>query len=343
MKEFLVIPRASASVLFAGWLVLSVASFAQEKPPSAEEAARRIFAGDEPRSLAELQAMDRLQQTLARQAIVSTVEVQVRAAHGSGVAILSPNGENEGYILTAGHVAGKPGRDAVVTLANGGKLPGKTLGVYRSLDVALVKVEPSRSLPPRKLAVVKNIPQGMWCMAVGHPGGYQTGRPPVVRVGRVLLNDGLAITTDCTLVGGDSGGPLFGMNGEVIGVNSRIGRSLSANIHSPVQACLGAWDRLVQGDAWGRFPGVRPYIGVRGASADKTARVAGVDVNTPAEKAGLKAGDVILRFDGKKIENFDALVEEVLATLPGERVVVEVLREDRRIKMNLMVGNRENS
>src|SRR4029077_15044098 len=98
----------------------------------------------------------------------------------------------------------------------------------------------------------------------------QLGRPPVVRVGRILETTPKYLRTDCTLVGGDSGGPLFDMNGKVIGIHSRIGGSISFNIHVPVDTYAETWEKLAASEVWGRDLGLcdfaRPssaYLGVQ--------------------------------------------------------------------------------
>src|SRR5438876_11640505 len=90
--------------------------------------------------------------------------------------------------------------------------------------------------------------KGEWCLATGHPRGYKPGRTPPVRLGRDLTFGNTIIKTDCTLVGGDSGGPLFDMQGRVIGIHSRIGQTLAQNMHVPVDTYRETWDRLVKGD-----------------------------------------------------------------------------------------------
>ena len=94
-----------------------------------------------------------------------------------------------------------------------------------------------------------------WCVVTGHPGGFKTGRSPVVRVGRILeINNSVAakyICTDCTLVGGDSGGPLFDMQGRVIGIHSQIRARITENVHVPVNTYRETFDRLAKGDVWG--------------------------------------------------------------------------------------------
>jgi serine protease Do len=112
-------------------------------------------------------------------------------------------------------------------------------------------------LATREIADSRKLSYGQWCVALGHPGGYQDDRGIVLRLGQVLDMSDQAITTNCTLVGGDSGGPLFDMDGRVIGINSRISEQLTNNMHVPVNAFRegGAWDRLLKGEVWGRLPG----------------------------------------------------------------------------------------
>src|SRR3954466_942030 len=114
--------------------------------------------------------------------------------------------------------------------------------------------------------------KAQWCIALGHPGGFKLGRTAPLRLGRILDLRGTFITTDCTLVGGDSGGPLFDLDGKVIGIHSRIGASTLANIHVPVDTYTETWDRLAAAEAWGdRFAfGPRgPLLGVVGETHEK--------------------------------------------------------------------------
>ena len=166
--------------------------------------------------------------------------IRVGPAQGSGV-LISP----DGYILTAAHVAQTPDESAVITLHDGTEVKGKTLGMDRDIDAGLVKIED----PPRngsawpfvEMGSSGEIRPGQWCIVTGHPGGYQKGRDPVFRVGRVLGRDAKVIVTDCPLIGGDSGGPLFDFDGNVIGIHSRIGAPLTVNMHVPVNAYAEGW------------------------------------------------------------------------------------------------------
>ncbi len=292
-----------------------------------------IFDGQPPQSIDDLLAMQRHQQDLADRLVRCTVAVVVDSAHGSGVII-----SEDGYVLTAAHVAGQPNRRATIILSDGRRVRGTTLGCHLTLDAGLMKITDPGPWPYAEMAEEDVARRGQWCLVTGHPGGYQQGRPPVVRIGRVLSTDRFAVTTDCTLVGGDSGGPLFDMEGRVIGINSRIGRDLTANLHVPVVAYRENWDRLANGDQWGHFPGTGPVIGVRGSQDSEQARIVQVYPGTPAEKAGIRAGDVIVKFNGKKVTDFSSLQVLVNDCQPGDKVSVELLRDDRRVLLEMVVG-----
>lgn len=175
-------------------------------------------------------------------------------------------------------------------------------------------------------------------MVTGHPGGYQRGRKPVLRFGRVLHNEKSVVVTDCALVGGDSGGPLFDMQGKVIGINSRIGGALTSNMHVPVNTYRDDWDRMIAGEAWGSTAGERPFIGVQGDTESEKALIAAVYPDTPAEKAGIKPGDIITQFDGQPIKDFAELRALVGEKKPGDEVEIQVLRDDKMVTFKLVVG-----
>jgi S1-C subfamily serine protease len=185
--------------------------------------------------------------------------------------------------------------------------------------------------------------EGQWCLATGHPGGYQEDRGVVLRLGRVLLlptPDSKAITTDCTLVGGDSGGPLFDMEGRVIGINSRIAGALAANMHVPVSTFKETWDRLNKGEAWGHYPGQGPILGVRGEEGSANAKIAHVNPKSPAAKADLRAGDVVLKFQGQDIADFKSLVDAVALQNPGDPVKIVVQRGAETLELEVKLGRR---
>lgn len=302
------------------------------------ESFQHVLDGAAPSGVADLKAMQLHVQKLNERLTKSVVGIQVGQAQGSGVII-----SKDGYILTAAHVAGSPNHDNVTfILSDGREVHGKTLGMYRTLDAGLMKITDAGDYPFAEMAAPDSIKEGEWCLALGHPGGYDKDRGVVLRLGRVVVLSNEAITTDCTLVGGDSGGPLFDLEGRVIGINSRIAEMLTANIHVPVSAFKDSWDRLVAGEAWGYLPGRRPYLGVKGEENATEAKIASVDPGSPAERGGLQAGDVILRFGGKDINNFKSLVDAVSERQPSrERIAVVIRRGEEEKELRLQVRSRD--
>ena len=306
--------------------------------PAAETSAllTRIFAGETtPGSVTELKAMQDHLQRLSSTMIPATVGVRVGPAQGSGVII-----SEDGYVLTAAHVVMKPNLDVTFILHDGRIVKGKTLGMNRTIDAGLMKISDEGKYPFVEMGSSKDVKVGQWCVATGHPGGYEKGRQPVVRFGRVLQADDGVITSDCTLVGGDSGGPLFDMDGRVIGINSRIAGPLNANMHVPVNTYHDTWDRLAAAEAWGNMPGNTPVLGVQGEQETKEARIAKVFTDSPAHSAGVKVGDVVLEFDGKPIDEFATLARLVADRSPGDKVKLLVQRGSDKIELSVTLGRR---
>ncbi len=279
--------------------------------------------------------MQDVQQRLIEKVLPSIVGVRVGPSQGTGVIV-----NEQGYVMTAAHVIGEPGRDATFILSDGRTVKGKTLGADYDNDAGLMQITDRGDWNPADVASSGKVKVGQWVLALGHPGGYQRGRNPVVRLGRVLRISDDGITTDCTLVGGDSGGPLFDMQGRVIAVHSRIGNSLTTNVHVPVAYYREGWDRLARGDAWGLQPGIVPFIGVTGSPQPDDPRIVQVNPGSPAERAGIQPGDIVTRFDGEALAGFDELVRAIREKKPGDKVKIEVRRASRTLKLDLVIGSR---
>ena len=295
--------------------------------------------GGVPETLEQLKKLERQQQKVAAAAIACTVSVQIDVAQGCGVIITE-----SGFVLTAAHVAMRPNQRAEITLSDGRMVTATTLGMNRNVDAGLIKIDPNQNdgkpWPHATLGTSKNLTPGMWCVATGHPGGYLPGRGTVTRIGRILSVRPGAIVTDCALIGGDSGGPLFDIAGRLIAVHSRIGNDVADNLHVPIDNYDFSWKRLNQGDAWGFLPGFRPVLGVQGAS-EGVARVVSVTQGSPADQAGIEAGDIIELFGQVVISDFAALKAAVADTMPGERVRVLLARDGQRIRLNVEIGRAE--
>lgn len=292
----------------------------------------KIFAGGTPSGVAELKAVQNHVKELTAKVLPCTVGVQIGQAWGSGVIV-----SKDGYVLTAAHVAGGPKRGVFFYLSDGRVVHGTTLGLNRKMDAGLMKITDKGEYPFMEMGKSEDL-YGTWCLAVGHPGGYQKDRGLVVRLGRVLVTKDDAITTDCTLVGGDSGGPLFDMHGKVIGINSRIAGPIAANLHVPVDAFHNDWDRLVKSDAWGHLPGQGPVLGVHRVEGVDVAKLAKVIANSPAEKGGMKEGDIVIRFGDKAITDFPSLKEALEDHNPGEKVTAKVKRGEEELEVTITLG-----
>jgi len=286
----------------------------------------------QPESLDDLRAFQNQTREVIDKVIPTTVCLQVGGASGSGVIV-----SEDGLILTAGHVSGEPGRKIRVILHDGRKVDGITLGRWGAIDSGMAQITSEGKWPYAEIGVSKDLKAGQWCIATGHPGGYKKDRPPVVRVGRIGFNSDNLVQSDCTLVGGDSGGPLFDMTGKVIGIHSRIGDPLSANIHVPADTYRDTWDQLVKSEKIGENP---VWLGVRADIDAKNCKLGEITKDSPADKAGLKPGDVVVRFGGKDVESYESMRKLLQKQKPGDEVTLEVKRGDETKELRLTLGKR---
>lgn len=300
----------------------------------------RLFAGETPKTVADLKIMQQRLHELSEAIMPTTVGVRIGQVRGSGVIV-----DEQGTVLTAAHVAQRPNVDCELVLFDGQVVKAKTLGLNKGADAGMIRitgpnpVDGSNRWTYAKLAELPT-KVGQWCLAAGHPGGYEAGRKPVLRLGRVLESGDNVLITDCTLVGGDSGGPLFNALGEVVGIHSRIGSMLASNLHVPAPAYSRSWDRLVQAESWGHLPGQSPFLGVRGESDAPNAVVAEVFEGMPAAKAGVRTGDVVVRLAGKEVSDFASLNKLVQDHNPDERVSLVVRRGEQLLMLEVVLGRR---
>jgi len=306
--------------------------------PPGDERLEQLFVGRKaPASKDDLRALETRLQTIAAAVLPCTVGVQIGGGSGSGVIV-----SEDGFVLTAGHVSGRPGQKVTIVLQDGRRVTGKTLGVNFGIDSGLIKIDGDEKWPHAELGRSQGLALGAWCVAAGHPGGFQPGRTSPIRAGRVLANTPGGIATDCMLVGGDSGGPLFDGRARVIGINSRIGGTVAENVCVPIDTYRDTWPRLAAGEVWG-LPARKgdPFIGLSGEDEEAGVRVTQVQPGSPADKAGLKVDDVVCRFGAGPITSFEDLVKAVRASKPGASVAVDVQRGAERLTVTVIVGKRE--
>lgn len=205
----------------------------------------------------ELAKMETTMRAIAEKVVPCTVGIQVgHNVEGSGVVI-----SESGYVLTAAHVIGRPGRNVMIRFPDGRRVAGKTLGIHTEADGGLVKITEEGKWPFATVVTHEDFPEpGDWCLSTGHPGGFQEDRSPPVRVGRIIDVDKNTLRTDCTITGGDSGGPLFDMQGRVIGIHSRISEESTVNLHGPALAYVEAWEHLKAGKVYPPTPPSRFFV-----------------------------------------------------------------------------------
>jgi serine protease Do len=312
-------------VLSAGFALADSVTKTIPAPPSA-------VGKPQPESLEDLKALQQQTREVIEKVIPTTVCLQVGASSGSGVIV-----SEDGLILTAGHVSGEPGRKIKVILHDGRRVDGITLGRWSQIDSGMAQITTEGKWPYAEMGVSKDLKPGQWCISTGHPGGVKKDRPPVVRLGRIGSSNENMVQSDCTLVGGDSGGPLFDMTGKVIGIHSRIGNPISANIHVPVDTYRDKWDELVKSEKIGENA---VWLGVRADEFAKNCKLGDVTKDSPAEKAGLKTGDVILRFAGKEIATYEDMRKLLMKQKPGDEVTLELKRGDETKELRITLGKR---
>lgn len=275
---------------------------------------------------------------------------------GSGVIVSA-----DGLVLTAAHVveppvfmfgggrrsqnAGKSPPSLRIILPGNIEVKAKILGRNPGLDSGMVKitdpVPEGATWPGAKegkwpfveIGDSTLLKRGQWVVSLGHPGGPKPERRAPVRLGQVVEAGAKAnsIRSDCTLVGGDSGGPLFDLTGKLVGIHSRIGEKLDDNIHVSAKAYQDEWKRLVRGDLIGREPSAIMGI-VLNREKNQAPKIDDFGDESPAQKAGLKKGDVILKLNGQPVptsEDFDELMSQLR---PNDVATVEVRRGDETLE-----------
>ena len=258
----------------------------------------------------------------------------------------------DGFIMTNAHVV--DGADQVmVTLPDKREFKARIVGADKRTDVAVVKIE-ATGLPAVKIGDVSRLKVGEWVMAIGSPFGLENSvTAGIVSAKQRDTGDYLPfIQTDVAINPGNSGGPLINMRGEVVGINSQIysrsGGFMGISFAIPIDEAIRVSEQL---RATGRVQ--RGRLGVQidqvskevaeslGLSKPQGALVRGVEQGSPAEKAGLEAGDIILRFDGKLIEKSADLPRQVGNTKPGTVSKLQIWRRGSSKELSITVGEFE--
>jgi len=267
---------------------------------------------------------------------------------GSGFIISS-----DGYIFTNNHVVEKADKIRV-KLADGKEYDAVIKGQDANTDIALIKIDPtSNSLPVVKFGNSDSLRVGDWVLAIGNPFGLeQTVTAGIVSAkGRVIGSGPYDnfIQTDASINPGNSGGPLFNLNGEVIGINTAIvaqgqgiGFAIPINTAQTMLQDLKSKGKVVRGWLGITVQDITPEIaGSLNLKDPRGALVGNVLPGEPAEKAGIKTGDIIIKIEDRKIQDTRELLQMIAAVPVGSKLNVTVLRDGREQHLTVTVGERK--
>ncbi len=272
---------------------------------------------------------------------------QKRKSLGSGF-IVSP----DGYILTNNHVVEKAD-EVTVTLLDKEEFKAKVIGTDPKIDIALIKIDAKKKLTYVALGDSDKLDVGEWVVAIGNPFGLgHTVTAGIVSAKGRIIGSGPYddfIQTDASINPGNSGGPLFNLKGEVVGINTAIVQGgQGIGFATPIQLA-----RSVLGQLKEKGKVTRGWLGVYiqrltpeaaenlGLAGRHGALVSDVTSGGPAEKAGIRSGDVIVGFNGKEIKDEHDLPQAVASAAPGKTVDVRLLREGKETTVTVAIAEME--
>jgi len=266
----------------------------------------------------------------------------------------------DGYVVTNNHVIDPPDtqaqlEDVTVTTADGTEYTATVVSHDQASDLAVLKIKGTRPFPFVRFGDARGARVGDWVIAIGNPFGIGTSVTSGI-ISAVYRNAGGGayqryIQTDASINRGNSGGPLFDMQGDVIGINNAIyspsGGSVGIGFAIPADVAAPIVQKLIKGEAI-----VRGYIGVSiqpmnddiaaalGIPANRGEFVQSVRPGEPAARAGLQQGDVVMRVDGQDVTQDQSLSYLVANIPPGRRIDLDVLRNGRRMTIPIVVAKR---
>jgi serine protease Do len=269
---------------------------------------------------------------------------------GSGVVV-----DAKGYILTNNHVVSKATKIKVKILDDPTLYDAKVIGADEETDLAVIKIEADHPLKYAKIGNSDGLNVGDWVLAIGSPFGLEeTVTAGIVSAeGRDIPGSGQFqrfIQTDAAINPGNSGGPLVSMSGEVIGINTAIatgtgsyagvGFAMPSNVAAKVYNQIVKTGKVIRGSIGVHFQPEQSAVLLRSFGTDHGVIVTKVEPDGPADKAGLRQGDVILSIDGEDVKDGEELVAKVAETPVGQSVTIRYLRDKKEAETKLAIGDR---
>jgi len=306
-------------------------------------AGERLYVNDKeaPENRHDLEAIEKAVKKVLEKTRRATICIDLGEGAGTGVII-----SKDGLILTAAHVTGGTGKELTVILPDGKRVEAESLGLMSDSDCAMAKIKEPGVYPFVEVDKTKSLKLGDWVYSLGHSGGFDEERGAVVRIGRIVRMADSTLQSDCTLIGGDSGGPLFDLEGRLVGIHSRVGLNLEQNMHVPMREFQRHWEKMLAGEFIGDGPfAKRPakgegFLGVGTEDTDEGLRVKKVGRESPAEEAKIKEGDLLLELNGEKLEDKEGFKELLAEMAPGDKVKLKIKRDGEELEIELELGER---
>jgi len=280
----------------------------------------------------------------------SSVPNQPRRESGMGSGFII---SKDGYILTNEHVVSGADKIMVTMQDDKKEYPARLIGADYDLDLAVLKIDAGNNLSYLKLGDSEKIEVGNWVIAIGNPFGFDhtvtvgvisaKGRPVPVE-GRYYKN---LLQTDAAINPGNSGGPLLNLQGEVVGINTAVAQAQGIGFAIPTSTV-----KKVQDDLMHKGKVIRPWLGIQmhnltpdlaqyfGLDSTEGVVVVGTVPGSPADRAGLRQGDVILKLDNEPVPDVDALVERVKKAGIGQKILLLVYRNHQPLYITVQVGEK---
>ncbi|MEX1048865.1 MAG: trypsin-like peptidase domain-containing protein [Akkermansiaceae bacterium] len=305
---------------------------------------RRLYVNDKkaPDSRKDLEALQNSLTQALPKARSATVCIDLGEGTGSGVIVSA-----DGLILTAAHVSTGVKKKVTVILEDGTKLRGRTLGLVADTDAAMIQIEDEGTYPFVEIDRAESARLGDWVFSLGHSGGFDKERGSVVRLGRLVRIANSTFQSDCTLIGGDSGGPLFDIRGKLIGIHSRVGQQLQSNMHVPMSEYVTNWEGMMKSEFIGEGPfATKPVKGsgflglATEARPEGGLRVTKVGSKSPAEEAGIEDGDVLLKLNETVLETREQMQGLLKEMAAGDEITLETTRDGKAKTLTLNLGAR---